>query len=91
MSCPYQPTGNANSLVVVLFQWGGITLSTLSRHAKSREPGNLVPGHFWSKIRTFVKNQRFKEINLNSWCGFVKKQVQMDSSFIIFLPKHHNI
>ena len=35
-------------------------------HAKSREPGNLVPGHFWSKIRIFFRNQRLKEINLKS-------------------------
>ena len=35
------------------------------RHAKSREPGNLVPGHFWSKIQTFFRNQSSKEIIWN--------------------------
>ena len=29
------------------------------RHAKSREPGNLVPGQFWKKLRTFFRIQRF--------------------------------
>ena len=29
------------------------------RHAKSRDPGILDPGQFWSKIRTFFRNQRF--------------------------------
>ena len=26
--------------------------------------GTLVPGYFWSKIRTFFRNQRFKEIQI---------------------------
>ena len=35
---------------------------TQYRHAKSREPGNLVLGHFWRKICTFSENLRFKDI-----------------------------
>ena len=40
-----------------------LLLRPTGRQAKSQEPGNLVPGHFWSKIWTFFRNQRFKEIN----------------------------
>ena len=43
-------------------------------HANSREPGKLVPGHFWSKIQTFSRNQSFKEINLKLCGGFVKNR-----------------
>ena len=32
-----------------------------SRHAKKREPGNLVPGHFWSKIRYFSEIKDLKK------------------------------
>ena len=46
--------------------------ATTHRHAKSQEPGNLVPGHFWSKIRTFFRYQRLKEIHLKLCSGYVK-------------------
>ena len=36
-----------------------ILKTTVYRHAKTREPGNLVPGYFWGEIRTFFRNQRF--------------------------------
>ena len=52
--------------------WTMAVLELALRHAKSREPGNLVPGHFWSKIRTFFRNQWFKELNLKLCCVFVK-------------------
>ena len=29
------------------------------RHAKNRKPGNLIPGHFWREIQTFLRNKRF--------------------------------
>ena len=47
--------------------------SKVNRHAKSREPGKLVTGHFWRKIRTFFRNHSIKEINLRVCFGFVKK------------------
>ena len=31
------------------------------RHAKSWEPGNLIPRHLWNKIRTFLRYQRFED------------------------------
>ena len=43
------------------------------RHAKCREPGNLVPKQFLSEIQTFFRNQRFNGINLKTCCGFVKR------------------
>ena len=33
-----------------------------TRHAKSQEPGNLVPGHIWRKIWSFSRNQKCKGI-----------------------------
>ena len=33
---------------------------THDKHAKSWEPGILVPGHFLHKIRTFFRDQNFK-------------------------------
>ena len=35
------------------------TVDFIYRHAKSREPGNLVPGHFWRKILTFSEMKDF--------------------------------
>ena len=55
--------------ILTCLNWTGL----MHRHAESREPGNLVPGHFWSKIRTFFKNQSFKEITLEFCASFVKK------------------
>ena len=61
------------------------------RDAKSREPGNLVPEHFWNKIRTFFRNQRLKEINLIFCCSFVKNRFKwMPVSIQIYL-RHHDI
>ena len=61
------------------------------RHAKSREPGNLVPGHFLSKFRTFFRNQRFIEINLKLWSGFVKNRFKWMPVLLHFYMKHHKI
>ena len=36
-----------------------------TRHAKCRKLGNLVPGHFCKKIRTFLRNQSFKDMFVN--------------------------
>ena len=58
------------------------------RHAKSREPGNLVPGHFWSKI---FRNLRFKEVNLKLCSGFVKYRFKWMTVLLHFYLKHHNI
>ena len=41
----------------------------VTKHAKSQEPGNLVPGHFLNKIRTFFRNQSFKDIKLKKYSG----------------------
>ena len=60
------------------------------RHAKPREPGNLVPGHFWSIIRTFFRNQTFKVINLKLCCVFVRNRFKL-MSFSLFYLKHNNI
>ena len=54
-----------------------VDLVHMVRHAKSREPGNLVPGHFWSKIRTFFRNQSFKDIKLKNY--FVIDQIGVKS------------
>ena len=62
---------------------------TPDRHAKSREPGNLVPGHFWRKIQTFFRNQIIKEINLRFCCGFMKKQFKWMPVSLHFYSKHH--
>ena len=59
--------------------------------AKSQEPGNLVPGHFWCKIRTYFTNQRFKEINLKLCHGFVKNRFKWMPVSLHFYLKHHNI
>ena len=75
MAVPYDPK---------LTHCDNLETTRAVRHAKSWEPGNLVPGHFWSKIWTFFKNLSFKEINLNLCCGFVKKQVQMNAIFTTF-------
>ena len=62
-----------------------------ARKAKSRDPWNLVPGHFWSKIRTFFRGQRFKDINLKWCCGFVKNRFKWMSASLHFYLKHHNV
>ena len=65
-----------------------ITCSLLiHRHAKSWEPGNLVPGHFWRKIWTFFRNQSIKEINLRFFFGFVDKRMPVSLHF--YLNHHH--
>ena len=59
------------------------------RHAKILEPGNLLPEHFWRKIREFFRNQSIKEINLKFCWGFVKNRFKwMPVSLHIYL-KHH--
>ena len=50
------------------FPQSGCSYIHCDRHAKYREPGNLVPGHFWIKYRTFFRHQRFKEKHLKL-CG----------------------
>ena len=63
----------------------------MSRQAKSQEQGNLVPGHFLIKIRTFFKNQRCKEINLKLCSDFVKNRYLWMPVLLHFYLKHHNI
>ena len=63
----------------------------MNRHANSREPGNLVPGHFWSKMQTFFRNQRFKEMNLKLCGGFEKNGFKWMTVSLNFFMKHHNI
>ena len=41
----------------------------IHRHAKNREAGNLVPRHFWKKIRNFFRIQRF--LDILSEIGFI--------------------
>ena len=43
-----------------------------SRQSKSLEPGNLVPGYFWRKIRTFFRNKIFQDI-LSKCCFDIEK------------------
>ena len=57
------------------------------RHAKSREPGNLVPGHFLRKIRTFFRNQSFEDY-LSKFCFYIwETQVDMNTNFAIIITK----
>ena len=44
------------------------------RHAKSQEPGNLVPGHFQNKIRTFFRYQSFKDIFVHILFNYCEKR-----------------
>ena len=55
------------------------------RHAKSREPWNLVPRHFWKEIQTFDINQSLKEIYL---LKYWENQVEMSTNLIISIHKH---
>ena len=55
------------------------------------EPWNLVPGHFWNEIRTFFRNQRFKDMNLKLCCGFVKNRFKTMRLSLHFYLKHHNM
>ena len=62
-----------------------------SRHAKCLEPGNLVPGHFWSIIRTFFRNQRFKEMISKLCCGLLKNRFKWMPVLLQFYLKHNNV
>ena len=39
----------------------------MGRHEKSREPWNLVPGHFSRKIQTFFQISKIFEQFVKSW------------------------
>ena len=47
-------------------------LSQIAIVFRLRMVRHAIPGHFWSKIRTFLRNQRFKETNSKLYCGCVK-------------------
>ena len=65
--------------------------SKVNRHAKSREPGKLVTGHFWRKIRSFFWNHSIKEINLRVCFGFVKKWFKWKPVSLHFYPIYHYV
>ena len=61
----------------------------VTRHAKSREPRNLVLGHFWKKFQTFFWNQSFKGKNSKLCRGFPKNRLKWMPISIHFYLKHH--
>ena len=61
------------------------------RHAKSRDPGILDPGHFWWKIRTFFRNQHILGI-LSKFCFDIEKlRFQWVPISLYSCIKHHII
>ena len=61
------------------------------RDAKNREPGNLVPGHFLSKIRTFFRNQSFKDVKLKNILEIDKIGFNLIPVSLYLYMNHQNI
>ena len=76
----------------ILFCWGPESQFSVElaqycqlefRHVKSREPGDLVPGHFWSKIRDIFSESKASKKYLEIVWWFCEKQVPNLSKYIV--------
>ena len=62
-----------------------------TRHAKRREPGNLVPGHYCWKIQISFRNERYVDFLSQDGFYIVKIRFKWISNAIYSCIKHPNI